>query len=42
VNPEAPSFLELLNMTETPLAQLPESVLRPSKDVLDAVMNEYR
>ncbi|HEY3929980.1 MAG TPA: 2-oxoacid:ferredoxin oxidoreductase subunit beta [Candidatus Koribacter sp.] len=42
VNPEAPTFLELLNMTETPLAQLPESTLRPSKSVLDAVMEEYR
>jgi 2-oxoglutarate ferredoxin oxidoreductase subunit beta len=42
VNTEAPSFLELLNMTETPLAQLPESTLRPAKSVLDAVMEEYR
>ena len=42
VNPEAPTFLELLNMTETPLAQLPESTLRPAKSVLDAVMEEYR
>jgi 2-oxoglutarate ferredoxin oxidoreductase subunit beta len=42
VNPEAPTFLEMLNMTDTPLASLPESVLRPSKSVLDAVMEEYR
>ena len=42
VNTEAPTFLDLLNMTDTPLASLPESVLRPSKTVLDAVMEEYR
>jgi 2-oxoglutarate/2-oxoacid ferredoxin oxidoreductase subunit beta len=42
VNPEAPTFLELLNMTDAPLASLPESVLRPPKSVLEAVMNEYR
>ena len=42
VNPEAPTFLELLNMTETPLASLQESVLRPPKSVLDAVMEEYK
>ena len=42
VNPEAPTFLELLNMTETPLAQLPESALRPPQSVLDTVMEEYR
>ena len=42
VNPEAPTFLDLLNMTDTPLASLPESVLRPPKSVLDAVMDEYR
>jgi 2-oxoglutarate ferredoxin oxidoreductase subunit beta len=42
VNTEVPTFLDLLNMTDTPLASLPESVLRPSKGVLDAVMEEYR
>jgi 2-oxoglutarate ferredoxin oxidoreductase subunit beta len=42
VNPEAPTFLDMLNMTDTPLANLPESVLRPPKSVLDAVMEEYR
>jgi 2-oxoglutarate ferredoxin oxidoreductase subunit beta len=42
VNPEAPTFLELLNMTDAPLASLPESVIRPPKSVLEAVMNEYR
>ncbi len=42
VNPEAPTFLELLNMTDMPLSALPESSLRPPKNVLDTVMDEYR
>jgi 2-oxoglutarate/2-oxoacid ferredoxin oxidoreductase subunit beta len=42
VNPQAPTFLELLNMTDTPLASLPESALRPSKSALDAIIDEYR
>jgi 2-oxoglutarate ferredoxin oxidoreductase subunit beta len=42
VNPDAPTFLDLLNMTDTPLASLPESVLRPPKSVLEAVMDDYR
>src|SRR6201997_4984891 len=36
VNPEAPSFLDMLNVTEQPLATLPESVTRPGREVLDA------
>src|SRR5246127_5880215 len=35
VNPKAPSFLDLLNMTDRPLATLPESVIRPSRGVLE-------
>ena len=42
VNTKAPSFLEMLNMTEHPLATLPESVVRPGREVLDAVMEELR
>src|ERR1700745_785497 len=30
VDPKAPSFIDLLNMTEGPLATLPESAIRPS------------
>lgn len=42
VNTKAPSFLQMLNMTEEPLAMLPESVVRPGREVLDAVMEELR
>jgi 2-oxoglutarate ferredoxin oxidoreductase subunit beta len=42
VNPQAPTFLELLNMTDSPLASLPESAVRPSRSTLDAIMDEYR
>lgn len=37
-----PSFIELLNLDEAPLATLPESKVRPSKEVLDLVMEELR
>jgi 2-oxoglutarate ferredoxin oxidoreductase subunit beta len=42
VDPKAPSFLDLLNMTEEPLATLPESVTRPSREVLEQCMEELR
>jgi 2-oxoglutarate ferredoxin oxidoreductase subunit beta len=38
VNPTAPSFIDMLNVTDHPLATLPESVIRPGKAVLDEVM----
>ncbi len=42
VNPQAPSFLDMLNMTDQPLATLPESVTRPGREVLEAAMEELR
>ena len=42
VNPQAPSFLDLLNLTDQPLATLPESVTRPGREVLEAAMEELR
>jgi 2-oxoglutarate/2-oxoacid ferredoxin oxidoreductase subunit beta len=42
VNTQADSFLEMLNLTEEPLATLPESAVRPGREVLDAVMQELR
>ncbi|HWB97826.1 MAG TPA: 2-oxoacid:ferredoxin oxidoreductase subunit beta [Bryobacteraceae bacterium] len=42
VNPEKPTFLDLLNLGEEPLATLPESKVRPSQEVLDQVMEELR
>jgi 2-oxoglutarate/2-oxoacid ferredoxin oxidoreductase subunit beta len=42
VNPEKPTFVDLLNMDDAPLATQPESRTRPGKEVLDQVMEELR
>lgn len=42
VDTESPNFLDLLNLTESPLATLPESITRPGKEVLDKCMEELR
>src|SRR5579871_1268379 len=42
VNPEAPTFIDMLNVVDQPLATLPDSMTRPGKEVLDAVMEELR
>jgi 2-oxoglutarate ferredoxin oxidoreductase subunit beta len=42
VNTKTPTFLELLNMTDEPLATLPEAVVRPGREVLEQVMEELR
>jgi len=34
--------MEMLNMEDGPLATLPESKIRPPKEVLDQVMEELR
>ena len=42
VNPQAPTFMDVLNVTEEPLATLPESAVRPGREVLEQVMEELR
>jgi 2-oxoglutarate/2-oxoacid ferredoxin oxidoreductase subunit beta len=42
VNPTAPSFLDMLNLVEQPLATLSEEQVRPSRKVLEEVMEELR
>jgi 2-oxoglutarate/2-oxoacid ferredoxin oxidoreductase subunit beta len=42
VNPKAPTFIDLLNLTSEPLATLPESVVRPGREVLEQAMEELR
>src|ERR1039458_10222554 len=42
VNTKAPSFLDMLNMVDEPLATLPESMTRPGKEALEAAMEELR
>jgi 2-oxoglutarate ferredoxin oxidoreductase subunit beta len=42
VNPTAPSFIEMLNVVDQPLATLPDSMTRPGREVLEAAMEELR
>jgi len=42
INTKTPTFIDLLNMTDQPLATLPESVVRPGREVLEQVMEELR
>jgi len=42
IDPKQPSFLDLLHVTEHPLATLPGEVVRPPKSVLDEVMESLR
>jgi 2-oxoglutarate/2-oxoacid ferredoxin oxidoreductase subunit beta len=39
---KAPNFVDMINMTGEPLATLPESVTRPSREALEACMEELR
>jgi 2-oxoglutarate ferredoxin oxidoreductase subunit beta len=38
INTEKPTFLDLLNVVDEPLSTLPESMTRPPKSALDALM----
>jgi 2-oxoglutarate ferredoxin oxidoreductase subunit beta len=42
LNTNKPTFLDLLNMADEPVATLPQSKVRPPKSVLDSVMDELR
>jgi 2-oxoglutarate ferredoxin oxidoreductase subunit beta len=42
VNTKLPSFMDLLNTVEAPLATLPETLTRPSRQVLEECMEELR
>ena len=42
VNPQAPTFLEMIDMTTDPLATLPEERVRPSREALEQIMEELR
>ena len=42
VNTSKPTFLDLLNLGDDPIATLPESKVRPSRAVLDELMEELR
>ena len=42
IDTKKPDFLELLNLTESPLATLPEATVRPSRKSLEEAMEELR
>jgi len=42
VNTKAPGFIDMLNVVDRPLGQLPESMTRPSKKVLDEIMADLQ
>jgi 2-oxoglutarate/2-oxoacid ferredoxin oxidoreductase subunit beta len=42
LDPDAPSFVELLGMVDAPLATLPQERVRPPRAVLDEVMESLR
>jgi 2-oxoglutarate ferredoxin oxidoreductase subunit beta len=42
INPKERNFVELLNLTDEPLATLAESATRPSRESLDQIMEELR
>jgi 2-oxoglutarate ferredoxin oxidoreductase subunit beta len=42
INAKAPTFIDMLNVTDQPLATLPESMVRPSREVLEKCMEEMR
>ena len=42
VNPSKPTFIEQLNLVDEPIGTLPESKTRPSREVLEQVMEELR
>ena len=42
VNPDKPTFLDLLNLADEPLATLPQAKTRPSRAILEEVIEELR
>jgi 2-oxoglutarate ferredoxin oxidoreductase subunit beta len=42
INTEQPTFIDLLNVVDEPLATLPESLTRPPKSALDSLMANLR
>jgi 2-oxoglutarate/2-oxoacid ferredoxin oxidoreductase subunit beta len=42
LDPKAPSFIDMLNLVDEPLATLPESLVRPGRQVLEEAMEELR
>ena len=42
IDTQKPTFIDLLDLVDEPLATLPESVVRPPKSALDALMTNLQ
>ncbi len=42
IDTEKPTFIDNLNLVDEPLGTLPESLTRPPKSALDALMNNLK
>ena len=42
VNTHTPNFIDVLHMTDEPLAKLPEALIRPPREALDEIMESLR
>ncbi len=42
IDPKKPSFTDMLNLVDDPLATLPESRVRPSRQVLEQIMQKHQ
>jgi 2-oxoglutarate ferredoxin oxidoreductase subunit beta len=42
INTEQPTFIDLLNVVDEPLATLPQSLTRPPKSALDVLMTALK
>jgi hypothetical protein len=42
INANAPTFIDMLNVTDQPLATLPQALTRPSREVLAQCMEELQ
>ena len=42
VNTHTPNFIDVLHMTDEPLAKLPEALIRPRREALDEIMESLR
>ncbi|MEP6643679.1 MAG: 2-oxoacid:ferredoxin oxidoreductase subunit beta [Acidobacteriaceae bacterium] len=42
VDTQSPNFVDMLNITDEPLATLPESAVRPGREILEQAMEELR
>ena len=42
LDPEHPSFTDMLNLVDQPIGTLPPEIVRPSKSVLEGIMEDFQ